>query len=316
MQETLTLTGSAKLKCAVNRRAKTLEGTKMNAISRSWTITKLTFSVIAQDKEMLLFPFFASIASILYVAAILIPSGVLQVFSESNPNDVGATWGAVEYAILFVVYLGLAFIATFFNVCVVYTTRTRFEGGDATFMESIRFGMSKMGIIFQWSLLAATVGLFLAMLERLAERLGGFGGIVVRIIRSVLGMVWSVLTIFVVPVLVYENATPKQAIRRSKDILMKTWGESLARSFGLGMVQFLCILAVIGITVGLTTLVPEGPGALFVVALGGICCLAVVLIFNVANTVFNTALYVYASTGTEPATFDAEVLVSAFKTDG
>ena len=288
----------------------------MNAISRSCNITKLTFSVIGQDKEMLLVPFFASIASMLYVAAILVPSGVLQVLSESDAAGAGAPWGVAEYAILFVVYLGLSFIATFFNVCVVYTTKTRFESGDATFMESIRFGLSKIGIIFQWSLLAATVGLFLAMLEKFAQRLGGVGEFVVRIIRSVLGLVWSVLTLFVVPVLVYENVSPLGAVRRSKDILKKTWGESLVRAFGLGLIQFVCILAVIGITVGLGILVPQGPGALVVMALGAVCLLGVFLVFNVANTIFNTALYVYASTGKEPAAFDAEVLVSAFKAKG
>ena len=151
----------------------------MNILLRSWNITKLTFSVIWQDKEMLLFPFFATIASILYVAAILVPSGVLQVLGETDAA--GASWGWLEYTILFSAYLGLAFIATFFNVCVVYTTKTRFEGGDATFLDSIRFGMSKIGIIFQWSLLAATIGLALAMLERLAERLGGVGGMIVKI---------------------------------------------------------------------------------------------------------------------------------------
>jgi hypothetical protein len=191
----------------------------MNAISRSWNITKLTFTVIGQDKEMLLFPFFASIASILYVAAILVPSGLLQALSESDAAGAEAVWGVTEYTILFVVYLGLSFIATFFNVCVVYTTKTRFEGGDATFMDSIRFGMSKTVIIFQWSLLAATVGLLLAMLERFALRLGGIGKIVVNLIRSVLGLAWSVLTLFVVPVLVYENVSPLEAVRRSKDIL-------------------------------------------------------------------------------------------------
>ena len=290
----------------------------MNIISRSWNITKLSFSVIWQDKEMLLFPFFATIASILFVAAILVPSGVLQVLGDSDAAGVGsgAAWGGRELTLLFSAYLGLAFIATFFNVCVVYTTKTRFEGGDATFLDSIRFGMSKIGIIFQWSLLAATVGLALAMLERLAERLGGVGGIIVKIIRSVLGMVWSVVTLFVVPVLVYENASPAQAVRRSKDILKKTWGESLARAFGLGVIQFLCILAVIGITLGLVTLAPKGLGTLLVVALGGLSSLCVILVFNVANTVFNTALYVYASTGEEPAAFDAEILVSAFKTKG
>ena len=288
----------------------------MNAISRSWNITKLTFTVIGQDKEMLLFPFFASIASILYVAAILLPSGLLQALSESDAAGAEAVWGVTEYTILFVVYLGLSFIATFFNVCVVYTTKTRFEGGDATFMDSIRFGMSKTVIIFQWSLLAATIGLLLAMLERFALRLGGIGKIVVNLIRSVLGLAWSVLTLFVVPVLVYENVSPLEAVRRSKDILKKTWGESLARAFGLGLIQFVCILAVIGVTLGLGILVPQGPGGLVVMALGSICLLGVFLVFNVANTIFNTALYVYASTGKEPAVFDAEVLVNAFEAKG
>ena len=284
----------------------------MNVISRSWEITKLTFSVIGQDKEMLFFPFFASIASVLVVAAIFIPTGVLQVFGEGDVS--GGAWGAVEYSILFVVYFGLAFIATFFNVCVVYTTKTRFQGGDATFMESIRYGISKIVIIFQWSLLAATVGLALSILERIAERLGGVGGIVVQIIRSVLGMGWSVVTLFVVPVLVYENVSPTQAVRRSKDILKKTWGESLARTFGLGAIQFLSILTVIGITAGLGTLAPQGPWTLLVLALGGLCALSVILVFNVANIVFNTALYVYANTGEEPTAFDAKVLVRALKT--
>jgi len=288
----------------------------MNAISRSWNITKLTFTVIGQDKEMLLFPFFASIASILYVAAILLPSGLLQALSESDAAGAEAVWGVTEYTILFVVYLGLSFIATFFNVCVVYTTKTRFEGGDATFMDSIRFGMSKTVIIFQWSLLAATIGLLLAMLERFALRLGGIGKIVVNLIRSVLGLAWSVLTLFVVPVLVYENVSPLEAVRRSKDILKKTWGESLGRAFGLGLIQFVCILAVIGVTLGLGILVPQGPGGLVVMALGSICLLGVFLVFNVANTIFNTALYVYASTGKEPAVFDAEVLVNAFEAKG
>ena len=40
----------------------------------------------------------------------------------------------LECILVAAAYWGLAFIATFFNVCVVYTRKTRFEGGDATFM--------------------------------------------------------------------------------------------------------------------------------------------------------------------------------------
>ena len=56
----------------------------MNAISRSWNITRLTFTVIEQDKETLLFPFLPSIASILYVAAILVPSNLLQALEDDD----------------------------------------------------------------------------------------------------------------------------------------------------------------------------------------------------------------------------------------
>ena len=75
----------------------------------------------------------------------------------------------LQLFILFLTYLGLAFIATFFNVCVVYTTKKRFEGGNATFGESVEFAFSKIHLIFAWSLVAATVGLLLRILDNIAD---------------------------------------------------------------------------------------------------------------------------------------------------
>ena len=57
------------------------------------------------------------------------------------------------------------------------------------------------------------------MSERVAER---FGGIVIKITHLVLEIVWSVLTVFVVSVLVYENVPVMKAVRRYKGILKKT----------------------------------------------------------------------------------------------
>jgi len=41
--------------------------------------------------------------------------------------------------------------------------------------------------------------------------------------------------------------------------------------------------------------------------------LALVLVFQVAHTVFNTALYVYANAGGAPGGFDEDVLQGAFR---
>jgi hypothetical protein len=50
-------------------------------------------------------------------------------------------------------------------------------------------------------------------------------------------------------VLVYKNVSCMQAVRRPRDILKKTWGESFGHSLGPGIIKFERILAVKGIAV-------------------------------------------------------------------
>ena len=283
----------------------------MNAFSRSWKITKLSFAVIGKDKEMLLFPILASFTSILYLLALLFPSGVLAFLDPDNAQPL--SFGIAQYLMMFLTYLGLSFISTFCNVCVVYTTKTRFEGGDATFMESIRFGFSKTGVIFQWSLVSATVGLLFVLLDKLAQRLGGIGEVLLNIVRGILGLAWTIVTLFVVPTLVYENVTPKEAIQKSVEVIKKTWGENLISHYGMGLMQFLVILGIIGLSSLLAMVLPMGSGTFFAIGFGVVGVLFMSLVFNVAKTVFQTALYVYANTGQEPELFDAQTLSGAFR---
>ena len=278
--------------------------------SRSWKITKLSFDVIMKDKELLLFPLLAGIFSILFMVAMLFPSII-----TSFMKGLGQSYGITEYLIFFITYLGLAFIATFFNVCVVYTTKIRFEGGNATFWESMNFARSRITLILTWSIIVATVGLILRLIDNLAERAGESGRLVLNIITSFLGMMWSIITIFVVPGMVYHNLKPMDAIKRSIKTLKATWGESLIRYFGLGMIEFLFFLSGIIVTfilffvlAGLGT-----PGIIVTIVIAVLYFLGVILVFNVANTIFNTALYVYADTGKIPEGFSQEIMQNAFK---
>ena len=278
--------------------------------SRSWKITKLSFDVIMKDKELLLFPLLAGIFSILFMVAMLFPSII-----TSFLKDQGQPYGITEYLIFFITYLGLAFIATFFNVCVIYTTKIRFEGGNATFWESMNFARSRMTLILTWSIIVATVGLILRLIDNLAERAGESGRLVLNIITSFLGMMWSIITIFVVPGMVYHNLKPMDAIKRSIKTLKATWGESLIRYFGLGMIEFLFFLLGIIVTF-ILFFVLAGLGTTGIIAaivIAVLYFLGVILVFNVANTIFNTALYVYADTGKIPEGFSQEIMQNAFK---
>jgi hypothetical protein len=278
--------------------------------SRSWNITKLSFRVILQDKEMLLFPLLAGVFSLLFSVALIFPT--LLVGADTGS---AAGMGIVDYVILAITYFGLAFIATFFNVCVVYTTKTRFEGGDATFMDSVRFALSRVHLIAAWSALAATVGLLLRALDQLAERMGGVGEIILSIVTSLVGMAWSVVTLFVVPSMVYHDLGPGDALKRSVQTLRETWGESLIRHFGLGLMQFLFILPGILLALVLFSLLGGmgTAGLLVALLLSGGYILGVVLVFNVANNVFNTALFVYAEQGVLPSGFDEDTMRGAFR---
>lgn len=284
----------------------------IQAFQRSWMLTKLTFRVIADDKHLLAFPLLGGVASVLLVAALVVPTVVLGLAaSGANPPALGT----VEIVALVLTYFGLAFIATFFNVCVVHSTKTRFDGGEATFADSLRFAASKMSLIAGWSAVAATVGLVLRLLEQAAERGGGAGQLVVGVVTSLVGMAWSVVTLFVVPGMVYRGLGPIEALKSSVVTLRRTWGESLVRHFGLAAVQFGLLALGAGVAYGLFTLL-GGLGTAAMVVVGGLAvvyALAVILVFNVAHSVFGTALYAYANGRHLPVGFDEATLRGAFR---
>jgi Family of unknown function (DUF6159) len=285
----------------------------MNAFSRSWAITKLSFDVINKDRELIWFALLSFIFSAMFGVAMIFPTVVPALMEKGFTEE---TLEVYQYAILFVTYFGLAFIATFFNVCVVYTTKIRFEGGNATFGESIKFAFSRIGVIVQWSPLSASVGLLLRILHNLAARLGKGGQLIANIIISLMGMAWTIVTIFVVPVLVYEGLGPIDAVKKSARVIRETWGESLIRSIGLGLIQFLVFFLIILVSGGLTYVLAnafEGTGLLVGIGIGLALLLLTGLIFSVANAIFNTALYVFANNKIVPTGYREEVVKGAFR---
>ncbi len=285
----------------------------MNAFSRSWMITKITFAVINKDRELLWFAFLSFLFSTLFAVAMIFPSIIPAIMDNGLTKD---SIQVFEYVIIFLTYFGLAFIATFFNVCVVYTTKIRFEGGNATFMESIKFAFSRLPLILKWSLLSASVGLLLRILQQLASNLGKIGQIVANILIGILGLAWSIVTIFVVPVLVYEGLGPIDALKKSTQVIKKTWGESLIKALGLGFIQFLTFLLVI-LFAGIVTYqlaISFGVNGLLVgISVGALLLLLTGIIFSVASTIFNTALYVYATNNQVASGFSEEIVKGAFK---
>lgn len=283
----------------------------MGVFSRSWNLTKTTFRVMNKDKEIYFYPFIAFVFGIIFLIGMVFFAISLGLFVLTTGTGIGV----YEYVLIFMAYLGLSFIGTFFSACVVYTAGKRFNGGNAKFFESIGFSLKRVHKIFLWSLIAATAGLIFKIIENVAEKLKGIGKFILLITNSIFGLVWRILTIFVIQGIVYHNLGPIAAIKKSGHVLKKTWGESLIKYVGLGSVQLLFV--VIGAAIGLPLLFVAGGiglGYMFLVlGLFFLYLFALFLIFNVANHVYNTALYVYAHTGNVPEGYDKKDMKDAFR---
>jgi len=283
----------------------------MGTFKRSWDVTKITFGIIKRNKKLIVLPLLAGIFSLIFMAAMLFPT-IIVAFMKAGGDK---AFEVLDYILIFLTYFGLAFIATFFNVAVVHVAKSNFEKREAGLGESLKFSFSKIHLIFLWSLVSASVGLIFAILDNSARKTGAAGQIILKVIRAVLGFAWSVLTIFVVPSMVYYDMNPFAAIKKSAETLKKTWGESAVRYLGFGSVAFLLIV------IGFIIVVPLAIYALslesYISLLVVICALVIYLIlifivFSAANNIYNTALFVYADKGQVPEGYSAEIMQSTF----
>ena len=126
-------------------------------------------------------------------------------------------------------------------------------------------------------------------------------GLVGRIVASIAGLAWTLVTFLVLPILVIEGIGVGTAIKRSSELFKKTWGEQVIASAGIGLVSFLALVAgtplLLLLATGVTALAVLG------VVLFAIWVAVVVTVSSALGVVYQTALYHYAANGMPPAAF-------------
>jgi hypothetical protein len=273
--------------------------------SRSWDLIKASGEVLRQDKELLLFPLFSAIATLIVSASFIVPLVLTGAFERSvAPGDETA-----YMVFLFLFYLVQYFIIFFFNSALVGAAMIRLDGGDPTVSDGLRIARSRLVQILGYAAIAATVGLILRIIE---ERAGFIG----RWIAGLLGLAFTVATFLTVPILVSREVGPVEAVKESAALLKKTWGENIIGNGGMGFVFFLFYLVVVGIGfVFVFGAAQTGNPALIVITLAMVVLAVVVvaLVQSALQGVYSAALYRYASQGDAGASFPPALLGDAFK---
>jgi xanthosine utilization system XapX-like protein len=277
----------------------------MGTISRSWDLLGQSFAVLKSDKQLMWLPVISAIFCI--TATIIIFSvGVLVVVPlNAIPHDpAGQKLLGQEMApFVFLFYLVTYSIAIFFNVALVTIAADRINGGHATLNDGLQAAWARKWRIFQWAILAATVGILLNMLQR---RLGIIG----RLITGAIGFVWTLASFFVAPLLAAEDMGPVEALYKSAQIFRERWGEELVGGFSFGLIFFL--LAIPGFILPFLGARISVLGMFVGLGIAGIYWMLLGVVSSAAQGIFVAALYRYATTGEASGGFQLDQLSSAW----
>ena len=159
----------------------------------------------------------------------------------------------------------------------------------------LRLAWSRLVAILAWSLCTGLIGLAIRTLEARV-------GVVGRWIVGLIGLAWSVASVFAVPIIVVgaEGANPLRILKTSTATLKKTWGESLLGYLGLRFGSMLILLGSVLLFVVAFALT-IALGMFWIIAVAGVVWIlsmtAVMYLLNAAGQVYTAALYLYAAEG-------------------
>jgi hypothetical protein len=247
--------------------------------------------VLRSHPKLLVFPLLGGLSGIAFVttlfAALYVRGPSIQV---ADP---------VVYATLFVAYLLETFVASYFTAALVAATRTVFHGDEPSVRRALVAAWQRKLPLVAWSLVAAVVGVVVRLIE-------SNDTIVAQVVAGVFAVAWSVMTFFVVPVIVFREPSVTEMFKESALTFKETWGESVGALGAIDVVTFLLVLggAVLG---GVTFVVTSGLGTVQLLAtllIGGTAVSLGLLVGKALSGIAKTALYVYATERTVPEDFD------------
>ena len=267
------------------------------SIGRSLALVKTSWDILMDDKNLLVFPVLSGIVSLFVILTFALP----LLLTGSFMNNTGL--GPIEfYGLLFAFYVVSYFVVIFFNTALITCVNARLNGKEVTINGGLSNATKHIGSIFAWALISATVGLILQVLE---DNVGFIGQIAVALI----GGAWSLVTFFVVPILILEDEGVVDSVKDSISLIRKTWGESI-----VGGGSIFLVFLVIGIVacLGIVGIMVVTGSFLLAVALFILVVAVLAVVASAMQGIFVTALYTYAKTGKAPTSFNKDLIENAF----
>jgi hypothetical protein len=274
----------------------------MTRIRRGWVLTKKSWRLLNEHRELIRFPLYGAFATI-PLAIVFLGPGLILV-----DND--ALAGAIPLFVIGVYVLSI--VGFYFSVGLAAAADRIFRGEqNVTVADGLAVSRARFAQICGW---AAVSTLISAVMTGLENQGGIFGQIAARLV----GMAWSLVTFLAVPVIAIEGTGPLETLKRSASLFKSRWGQQITGNIAIGAAIFLIgvLPAAIVIVAGIALWSSAAFLGALLVIVGAIGLAIALLISKALSGIFGIALYRYALDGEVVGGFTAEDLESAVRAKG
>jgi hypothetical protein len=267
---------------------------------RGWELTKRSWALLRANPVLLRFPVMGALATLVPLAALILP-GLYLIDSEQTVP--GAALAAVGlYAAVF--------ISVYFGVALAAAADALFQGHQDPRAEGYETANGRLGAIAGWALVSAILGAIFSFLQ--SQR-----GLA-QIAGALVGAAWGLITFLAIPVIAIEGLGPFATLRRSAALFKERWAGQITGNVAIGgIIGLLAILpSILVIALGIYLWVDDPNGddialGAVLVGIGAVVLIVASLLQRALRGVFGVALYRYASDGQAAGGFTADELESA-----
>jgi hypothetical protein len=268
------------------------EPVDMGGFPTGLSLVGVCLRTVAKDPEIILL----HVLSFMFSLSLLILYMVFVLGEVTEATVAEALADPSFYIVLFPYFVIAGAVGVYFRAASTVIATIRLRGGDPSPRDGLVAAGRKIHLLIAWAVVNAVVITVVSLLRRKARGAS-------RLLVDGATLAWGIATYFVIPIIVFEDKGPLEAIDRSTGIVRRTWREALGGNFGIGVVAFLLFLPGF-------FLFPIG-NAIWGVVGGMVLMIAywtlVQLVFASVGSVLVAALYEIAKTGRRPDGFDGYV---------
>ena len=264
---------------------------------RGWHLGFQSLRIVFRDKTLLFFPGAPITIAIAIIVSFCLMVGPDQLFWALFVVN------SLQHARYLAVGYGLvAVVSVFFSVGLVACTRITLDERDSKLADGFLAALKKLHWVVIWAFISWTIGPLLNLLDHQRHTSGW--------VRKILKTSWSLLSYFVVPILIVDRINIFSALRRSVKVMSKTWGEGAVSQLGLMWFFWLMNIPTLLLFGYGHYLEGPWPKSLTFVVLAMVY--GTIVIYQTASAVLSVVLYKYALDGTVVKGFKEEWMKEAF----